>query len=236
MSCALIIASTSFKFSNNSFGVSPLADRYFPKVVFPTFSPILWNPSDIIRAVCGTPGIIDATFIVEPARGIAASTPNPIAAPSVPILNLLDKVWEAFSLPVNPWVRSVLKISGKTPNASASVPVPSGATKPSAAPPAKLVTKACFVLEPKAVFAPKNVWPVEEAPNLSADLKNLLVAGIVLAPRATLLARPTQPITGMSAVPNVVKPSATNPAVPVGWGFIDSANSVTSLVESVSKI
>ena len=236
----LIKASASFIDSNNSLGVSPLAERYLPKVLLPTFSPILAKPLDTKRAACGTPGVIDAIFIALPAIGIAASTPNPIAAPSVPILSLFDNVWAARSLPVKPFVLSVLKLSGKTPKASASVPVPSGATKASAAPPAKLVTSACFVLPPKAVFAPKNAWPSLERPNFSADLKNLLVAGIELAPRATLLARPTQPITGIKAVPNVVRPSVIKPAVPSGVkpraSFVPSAKDVTSLVESVSNI
>ena len=70
--------------------------------------------------------------MADPANGIAASTPNPIAAPSVPILNLLDNVCAAFSLPVKPSRLSVLRLSGKTPNASANVPVPSGATSASA--------------------------------------------------------------------------------------------------------
>ena len=92
--------------------------------------------------------------------------------------------------------------------------MPSGATSASAAPPAKLVTSACFVLAPKAVLAPNKFLPALDLPKFSAALKNLLVAGIVLIPRATLLARLTHPITGIRALPKVVIPSAILPAVP----------------------
>ena len=116
--------------------------------------------------------------------------------------------------------------------------MPTGDTSASAAPPAKLVTKACLVLAPKAVLAPSKLLPALDLPNFSAALKKLLVAGMVLTPRATLLARLTNPITGINAVPKVVIPSATLPAVPSGVkprnSLVPSANAVTSFVVSVS--
>ena len=106
------------------------------------------NPykSFTILATVGIPGTSAATFVAAPTTGIAASTPNPRVAPSTPILNLFFKTLSASSPAESPMSFSVTKVLGRTSKASDKVLVPSGATMPSAAPPAKLVVKACLNL------------------------------------------------------------------------------------------
>ena len=118
--------------------------------------------------------------------------------------------------------------------------MPSGATIISAAPAVRLVVAANFALAVNALSDPRRALPGFDLPKASAPALSILFDGSVAAPRATELALPTHPITGINAAPNVVMDSAVLPAVVSGVNprksLADSKPLVTALLVLVSAI
>ena len=75
---------------------------------------------------------------------------------------------------------------------------------------------ASLALAVNALSDARRASPVFDLPKASAPALSILLEGRVAAPRATELALPTHPITGIKAAPKVVMDSAVLPAVVSG--------------------
>ena len=159
---------------------------------------------------------------MAPITGNAASNATPIAAASVPDLNLFLKTANALSLPLKLDVSSVSRASGRTPKASERVAVPSCLIKNSVKAPVIVVVPASLALLEKLVFPLNKVLPSLESPKFTIAFIYLLVGTVTAAlPKlATLCAFDTPKIRGPPIPKKLLIPSNILPDVLVGSSAI----------------